>query len=324
MNDAVTTTSTIDPLTRYAVKYGSDKFGAHLYTPVYHRMLQHLRHRPIKILEIGIGGYESARAGGSSLWMWEAYFPDATVTALDLAEKTIPHSDRTQIYRGSQVDPAVLAALSDERGPFDLVIDDGSHVVEHVIETFRLLYPRIDPNGTYIVEDTQTSFSDSFGGNAAGIGTIFDTAHRVALAMHHREGYRSENSGGFELEFGDITKSVAFHRNLVVFERGGNTYPSNLRMDPREREVQDTLLTMQAIAEQDPGPRSCLSRINLLLWCRAFDDAVELALDAWLRYPDNVGVLTELTRMMAWAGRPDIVSAIAAEIEGVVPTRSAS
>ena len=56
-----------DPLTRLAVIYGTDKFGYHDYTPNYHCLFQHLRDKPIKMLEIGVGGYGDEDRGGQSL-----------------------------------------------------------------------------------------------------------------------------------------------------------------------------------------------------------------------------------------------------------------
>jgi hypothetical protein len=50
----------LDPLTQLAIKHGTDKWGPHFYTPVYHKLFAHLRERPLRLLEIGVGGYEYA------------------------------------------------------------------------------------------------------------------------------------------------------------------------------------------------------------------------------------------------------------------------
>jgi hypothetical protein len=36
----------IDPLTRLAIRHGTDKWGPHFYTPVYHELFAPLRDRP--------------------------------------------------------------------------------------------------------------------------------------------------------------------------------------------------------------------------------------------------------------------------------------
>jgi len=44
-------------------------------------------------------------------------------------------------------------------GPFDIVIDDGSHISQHQIKTFEYCFIHcVKPGGLYIVEDLQTSF----------------------------------------------------------------------------------------------------------------------------------------------------------------------
>jgi hypothetical protein len=61
------TSDEIDPLTRLAIKHGTDKWGVHFYAPVYHALFAPLRDKPIRLLEIGVGGYRLAKVGGASL-----------------------------------------------------------------------------------------------------------------------------------------------------------------------------------------------------------------------------------------------------------------
>jgi hypothetical protein len=68
----------IDPLTQLAIKYGTDKWGPHFYTPVYHELFSKLRPHPIHLL------------GGSSLAMWAEYFPTGQITGVDNAEMPMP------------------------------------------------------------------------------------------------------------------------------------------------------------------------------------------------------------------------------------------
>ncbi|MFF4572801.1 hypothetical protein [Streptomyces sp. NPDC001410] len=53
-------------LDELAARYGSDKWGAlRFYTPHYANHFGPLRHEPVRILEIGIGGYDSETLGAS-------------------------------------------------------------------------------------------------------------------------------------------------------------------------------------------------------------------------------------------------------------------
>ncbi|MBI1418326.1 MAG: hypothetical protein GC146_13985 [Limimaricola sp.] len=155
----------IDPLSRLAIRHGTDKFGYHDYTPNYHKLFERFRDRPVKVLEIGVGGYQDEDRGGQSLATWRDYFPQAEITGIDIQKKSLDLGPRVQILQGSQIDAAFLARLVAERGPFDLIIDDGSHRNEHVVESYRLLWPTLVPGGIYVVEDVQTAFMPRFGGS---------------------------------------------------------------------------------------------------------------------------------------------------------------
>src|ERR1700689_4816510 len=113
----------LDPLTRLAIKNGTDKWGPHFYTPLYHQLFCPLRDRPIRLLEIGVGGYDLKTVGGASLAMWADYFPAGQISGIDIAEKHLALDPRIKLFRGSQDDPIFLKTVCDERGPFDIIID---------------------------------------------------------------------------------------------------------------------------------------------------------------------------------------------------------
>lgn len=155
----------IDPLSRLAILYGTDKFGYHDYTPNYYRLLQGWQDRSLRMLEIGVGGYGDEERGGESLETWRDFFPNGQITGLDIQRKTMDLGPRVRIVQGSQVDADVLRQVQDDHGPFDIILDDGSHRNDHVVETFGLLFPRLKPGGLYIVEDVQTAFMPRYGGS---------------------------------------------------------------------------------------------------------------------------------------------------------------
>ncbi|MFN3525702.1 MAG: class I SAM-dependent methyltransferase, partial [Paracoccus sp. (in: a-proteobacteria)] len=155
----------IDPLTRLAILHGTDKFGMHDYTPVYHAHFAALRDRPLRLLEIGVGGYDNPERGGRSLAMWRDYFPNAQIVGFDISEKRLDLGPRVTIRQGSQIDAGFLRGLVADHGPFDIIIDDGSHHNAHVWRSFQMLLPALVPGGVYIVEDVQTAFFPGFGGS---------------------------------------------------------------------------------------------------------------------------------------------------------------
>ena len=199
-----------DPLTRAAILAGTDKFGTHDYTPNYHRLFADRLDAPLRILEIGVGGYGDDDRGGQSLAVWRDCFPNARVTGIDIQKKTMDLGPRVEIRQGSQVDADFLKTLVAERGPFDIIVDDGSHRNEHIVETFGLLFPDLAPGGIYVAEDVQTSFHPRFGGslemtapNAVGhFGALF-------AAMGHADAPAG------------IAAMERFHNMIAVHKTGG-------------------------------------------------------------------------------------------------------
>ncbi len=314
-----------DPLTRLAIRHGSDKFGGHLYTPAYHELLASLRELPIKLLEIGVGGYTYPGAGGLSLRMWADYFPYGTITGLDIHHKDLDLPPRVRVVQGSQVDFALLDRLSADHGPFDVVVDDGSHMVPHAVRTFQHLFPLMAPTGIYIVEDTQTSFKEGAGGRRDGARTIFELAHRLALAMHSLEGYVPPDATYGDLTaMGRMTASVCLLRNAAVFKRGSNTYPSNFALSFDNAEVVAVYDGIAAEAAANPSPMSSLSRIDMDIWAGRHDRAAAAALEAARRYPDDVPLLHELHRMMEWANQPGARDLIGTALAGAVARHQAA
>jgi hypothetical protein len=309
----------VDPLTRSSIRFGSDKFGGHQYTPEYHRLLEHFRDKQINLLEIGVGGYASPESGGSSLRMWAEYFPYARVVGLDIMPKTLSISSRVSIAQGSQTDKSLLERLTNEFGPFHVVVDDGSHVPEHMVTTFRHLYPKLAEDAIYIVEDTQTCFGPRTRENLNS--TIFGLAYAISLQMHCEEGYSIENPDAEVVGFAEITKCVSFYRNFISISRGDNKYPSNTRLDLSNSLISKVYRTIERESINNPAERSVLCRIDMCIWAREYDKADELAAEAMSRFPNSLSLLYELLRMMEWAKRPQRASALQTRIAEIKSTK---
>ena len=125
----------------------SDKHqaGEHQYGYTYGPLFRRFKYRPITLLEIGIGGYED-RPGGQSLNAWQCFFPFAKLIACDIRDKAFLATPRTIIRRLDQSDAKQLRDLRDS-GPFDIIIDDGSHMNAHQILTFKALWSSLRGGG---------------------------------------------------------------------------------------------------------------------------------------------------------------------------------
>jgi len=213
-----------------AALYGTDKFGEHEYTPVYASLMRAARRRAVRLLEIGVGGYAGA-LGGESLRMWASYFRRGRIFGLDLYDKTSLSAGRVQVFQCSQVDAPQLTNLAKAHGPFDFILDDGSHENAHQIETFGILWPHLKDGGTYVVEDVQTSYWPAYGGGPLGTPGYERSCMRwfkaLADSVNLPEFLEPAPGPGLEAGIG----SVAFHHNLIVLKKDLAERYSNFRLD---------------------------------------------------------------------------------------------
>lgn len=118
------------------------------------------RERPCAIVELGV------REGGSTALLALVADPEVLL-ALDLEPEIPPRLEAFVRERGlgdrvvtrfgtDQSDVEALRGFVDGHRPdvgFDLVIDDASHSLGPTRASFEVLFPRLRPGGTYIVED---------------------------------------------------------------------------------------------------------------------------------------------------------------------------
>jgi demethylmacrocin O-methyltransferase len=212
----------LNNLTLLAKLYGTDKTGHHWYTPHYMNHLKKFKNRKIKLLEIGVGGYKNPDVGGNSLRMWKKYFPFGKIYAIDIYDKSSLQENRIKIYHGSQVDKDFLEKTSNEIGSFDIIIDDGSHLNEHMIETFKILFPKLKDGGIYAVEDLQTSYWEEYGGDSKNLNnpkTAMNFIKSLTDSLNYQE-IRDEEYK--ETYFDKKIVSIHFYHNLVFIEKGNN------------------------------------------------------------------------------------------------------
>jgi demethylmacrocin O-methyltransferase len=279
----------VDPLTRIALRHGTDKWGAHFYTPVYHQLFAHLRDRPVRLLEIGIGGYEFARLGGASLAMWAEYFPNGRILGIDVFAKTLDLGPRVSVRQGSQDDAAFLTRMSAEHGPFDIVIDDGSHVPAQVIASFDVLFPLLADGGLYVIEDVQTTFWPDFGGAPEGGATM-----RLAGAMLEHLNHAEIQVVQPERQASDLIKSIRSFRawhNIFVVEKGDNTEPSNFDFRLDNVHAARAVRTIRDELARAPTPAGYANLIEIHIRARSPRDAWNLLEEALARWPGEPVVL---------------------------------
>lgn len=173
---------------------GTDKVE-HGYLGFYRRHFAAIRFRSLVVYEIGVGGVEKRTPGGS-LPLWRDYFPRSTIVGIDLYEKDVTFGPRVKFERADQSSEAELARVVARNGRPHVVIDDGSHVGNHICISFETLWPHLLPGGCYVIEDLATSYIRSYGGavpppSRSGVGLVqalINEAQSRDPATEHRAG----------------------------------------------------------------------------------------------------------------------------------------
>ncbi len=215
-------------LNKLARIYKSDKRGTHFYTQHYAKHFGKYKFKRIKLFEIGVGGYQAPYSGGNSLRMWKRYFPFAKIISLDIYDKSFIKERRIKIYQGSQTDEVILNQIIEENGAPDIIIDDGSHINEHVIATFQILFPKLKTGGIYVIEDTETSYWPDYGGDSENRNnplTISYFFKNLTDCLNHQEFVIPNYQPSY---FDQTIYSIQFYHNLIFIFKGFNNEPSNV------------------------------------------------------------------------------------------------
>ncbi|MEU1464992.1 hypothetical protein ABZ467_30690 [Streptomyces sp. NPDC005727] len=212
-------------LTELAVRHGTDKWSfLHQYTQHYQRHFGPLRDRRLKICEIGVGGYGDTDAGGGSLNMWKEFFPRGLVYGVDIADKRALDRPRITTIQADQSDPEALRSMAEKYGPFDIVIDDGSHMSPHVITSFKTLFPCLAEDGIYVVEDLHGSYwPQLFEGSEDDLNAPEFTVgflKEMVDGLNHEEFLRSETRVPKPTD--RSIKGIHFYHNLAFIDKGRN------------------------------------------------------------------------------------------------------
>jgi cephalosporin hydroxylase len=204
-----------DLLEIFASVEGASVMKWHHYIPIYDRYFSRFRATGVRFLEIGV-------AGGGSLQMWRRYFgPDATIFGIDINPNCAAFDGKAGHVRiGSQTDADFLRDVVSEMGGVDVVLDDGSHVMNHVRRTLRLLFPLLSDNGVYMIEDMHTAYMPPYGGGIEAQANIYNDVRKIIDDMHRW--YHSD--GIYAPSLRDSVRGLHVHDSIVVLEKG-RAYP---------------------------------------------------------------------------------------------------
>ncbi len=125
------------------------------------------KHRFNQILEVGIA------AGGSLPYLFDLCDADF-IAGVDILPETskIPNLYNRSKLRGNfalyfetdQTDRNALQSIVSThfQDGLDLIVDDGSHLLDHTRDTFEILFPHLKRGGLYVIEDYGWSQNQGF------------------------------------------------------------------------------------------------------------------------------------------------------------------
>lgn len=197
-------------LSMFAEHTGKSVHKWHHYIPLYDKYFSRFRGTKVKFLEIGV-------SMGGSLAMWRKYFgDDAVIYGIDInpACAAVNGIDG-QVRIGSQDDSEFLKSVITEMGGVDIVLDDGSHVMNHIKKSLKTLFPLLNTDGVYFIEDLHTCYWPNHGGGYNSNENVFHMIGELVNDMHH---WYHEH--GFVMDtIGPELGGIHIHDSILVLDK---------------------------------------------------------------------------------------------------------
>lgn len=194
----------------------------HHYFEIYERHFARFRDQPICLVEFGV-------SQGGSLQMWRDYFGTrATIYGVDINPNCKQFEEPgVHIVIGDQEDRVFLKQFARSLPPVDILIDDGGHTMSQQINTFEELFPAVQANGVYLVEDLHTSYWRKWGGGFKRRGTFieFSKGFIDRINAWHSQQPRKLSPD----QFTKTVRSLHFYDSVLVIEKQPIVAPTHER-----------------------------------------------------------------------------------------------
>lgn len=148
-------------LVELADSRGTDKNSTHSYLPIYDDLFRDYKLSMKNVMEVGI-------CTGGSIKLWNDYFTNANVVGIDICDKeslimncyqfqyNILNNDKNKLYISTDAyNMNTVSHIISNHEKFDMILDDGSHKLEHMIFFIKNYSKLLTDTGILIVEDIQ-------------------------------------------------------------------------------------------------------------------------------------------------------------------------
>jgi SAM-dependent methyltransferase len=221
------------------------------YFPIYERHLSAFRGRSPRVLEIGV-------SQGGSLDMWRRYFGRGThIVGVDIEPRCADLARRgIDIRIGDQGDTTFLRSLVTDDGPFDVIIEDGSHHPAHQILALEELWPALNTGGVMLIEDLCTNYWPEYGGGWGKPDTFMEHIKPLVDELNAFNETAGEHP---PTEFTRTCTGMHVYDSVVVFDRAPHE-PLHTSMSGRP--AFDTLYGNDALAGLEPEHLAAIEAMN--------------------------------------------------------------
>jgi len=230
----------------------SNKWSSYL--TYYDQVFLGIRNNSIKLLEIGV-------QNGGSLETWAKYFQNATkIVGCDIDEKcgVLKFDDERILMVVGEVNSVKILTELNKLGPWDVIIDDGSHRSEDILVGFLNYFPLLKSGGIYVIEDTHAVYQRTETGIKASwnVFSLFKDLTDIINFQFwsHEESiqkklqvYLNTNPPSWLLE--GWIDSIEFRNSMITIkksEKAGHQKVGEITITGNIAEVDDTPLKVRA------------------------------------------------------------------------------
>lgn len=196
----------------------------HNYTPVYEHYFEPYRQDHFTFLELGLGDKASLNREGEDLFAFQEYFPNAWIIGIDNDVNKLYSDKRIRTYCCDQTDEEKLKEIIKNEGNPFVILDDCSHHREPTIRSFEILFPLLKSGGFYCIEDLQTAYFPSWGGDETVFDFNKDTVMNYFFKVCHYVNLKRQET--FQIppniiipEIYKTIKSVCFYHGQIIITK---------------------------------------------------------------------------------------------------------
>ena len=196
------------------------------YFDIYETHFRRFVGKKILMFEIGVDQ-------GGSIKMRKDYFGiESVIVGIDInpdCKKYEKENESIFVEIGNQSDVIFLQSLIEKYGTPDIVLDDGSHKMDDLVNTFDFLYDKVKDNGVYMAEDLLTCYFGGYGGGINKPETFIEFV-KAKIDKLNSGSLMSYLNRIDEIDaVSKVTQSINIYDGVIAFEKRLQEYKKDFR-----------------------------------------------------------------------------------------------